>query len=91
MSRFCSFSALFLLVIGLSLAGCGSAERPAEDAIAQQTAFRVRADVEAGLNADAGWASAINENATVAVEQPFRIRFELEHSAAGGGPAASAA
>ena len=67
----CSFSALFLFAVGLSSAGCGSAERHAEDAIAQQTDFRVRADVDAGLNTDAGWAGAVNENATVAVEQPY--------------------
>ena len=71
MLRLCSFSALFLLAISLSSAGCGSAERHAEDAIAQQTAFCVQSDVDAGLNADAGWAGAVNENATVAVEQQY--------------------
>ena len=76
MLRLCSFSALLLLAIGLSSAGCGSAEKHTEDAIAQKTDFRVRADVDAGLNADAGWAGAgwagaVNENATVAVEQPY--------------------
>ena len=71
---------LALLLLGsAAMAGCSD---PTSEAPAQQTAFRVRADVEAGLNADAGWAGAVNENATVAVEQPFRLRFELEHSAA---------
>ena len=37
----------------------------------------------AALSADAGWAGTVDENATVAVEQPFRLRFEVEHPAAG--------
>jgi len=45
---------------------------------AQQTAFRIRAGFSADLNADAGWAAGINEPAAVAVEQPFRLRFEVE-------------
>ena len=48
----------------------------------QQTAFRVRADAEVHLNADTGWSGAINEDVNVAVEQPFRIRFEVEHPVA---------
>ncbi len=47
----------------------------------QQTAFRVRSDFTAELNADAGWAGALNENVTVDAERPFRIRFELESPA----------
>ncbi|CAN5785606.1 hypothetical protein BH23GEM11_BH23GEM11_10370 [soil metagenome] len=40
------------------------------------TAFRVRADMAAGLNADRGWAGGVNENVTVFADQPFRLRFE---------------
>lgn len=79
--------ALSVVWVGAVLAGCGGTEPPPpEDAIAQQTAFRVRAAIDAGLNADAGWAGAANENATVDVEQPFRIRFEVEGPAAGSAP-----
>jgi len=82
MPRLCSFSALFLLMVGLLVvAGCSGSTEGGE-VPAQQTASRVRADVEAGLNADAGWAGAVNENVTVAVEQPFRLRFEVEHPVA---------
>jgi hypothetical protein len=34
------------------------------------------------LNADTGWAGGINENATVAADRPFRVRFEVAGSTA---------
>jgi hypothetical protein len=40
----------------------------------------VRSRVDAPLNADRGWAGELNENVTLQVDQPFRIRFELEVS-----------
>jgi hypothetical protein len=43
-----------------------------------QVSFRVRSDFAAKLNADRGWAGALNENATVYADDPFRVRFELE-------------
>jgi len=46
----------------------------------QQTAFRIRADASSGLNADSGWAADVNGAATLPVEKPFRIRFEVEAS-----------
>ena len=39
-------------------------------------AFRVRADVSTPLNADAGWAGALNEPVTITVDRPFRLRIE---------------
>jgi hypothetical protein len=73
--------ALFItaLLVGVPIAGCGDATPRTEHAVAQQTAFRVRADVDADLNADAGWAGAVGENVAVHVEQPFRLRVEVEH------------
>jgi|GEM_PF-281598 len=44
----------------------------------RQTAFRIRSDIDQSLNADSGWAAEINEDAIVNVDDPFRIRFELE-------------
>lgn len=44
----------------------------------RQTAFRLRRDFDAGLNADVGWAAGVNENATVYTDEPFRLRFEVE-------------
>lgn len=49
-------------------------------------AFRVRSDFTAPLNADQGWAAALNGNATVNADQPFRLRFEVER--AGGASSA---
>lgn len=46
----------------------------------RQTAFRGRADFEAPLNAEHGWASDLNEPATVLADEPFRLRFEVEAS-----------
>ena len=42
----------------------------------EQTAFRIRSGMSAGLNSDSGWAGALNENVTVFTDEPFRIRFE---------------
>ncbi|MFP4276895.1 MAG: hypothetical protein ACLFQ2_05705 [Wenzhouxiangella sp.] len=44
----------------------------------RQTAFRIRGDADAGLNADEGWAAEINQAATVYADRPFRLRFEVE-------------
>lgn len=77
-----------LLLAALSLAACSPSDsdgpEPAERAGAtpsstdRQTAFRVRADFNASLNAEDGWAAALNQPATVEADQPFRIRFEVE-------------
>ncbi|MEE4640007.1 MAG: hypothetical protein V2J42_14835 [Wenzhouxiangella sp.] len=46
--------------------------------IDRQTAFRVRADVDAGLNVDEGWLAQVNQGGTVVADRPFRLRFEVE-------------
>lgn len=69
------------------LAGC-STPQPAvssDPPTARLTAFRVRADPSVGLNADEGWAGALNEGVTVAADQPFRLRFEVEATASATG------
>lgn len=69
------------IVVVLSLvflvAGCEESPEPQVDG---QPGFRVRADFSAPLNADDGWAGALNENVTVQADQPFRIRCEVEPS-----------
>lgn len=80
----------------LALAGCGDREPPASlgdgasrpsesagDDADRQTAFRVRAEFGAGLNADDGWAAGVDEPARVTADRPFRLRFE---AAAGDAP-----
>ncbi|MEM9656720.1 MAG: exo-alpha-sialidase [Planctomycetota bacterium] len=78
------FTAASSLAIALSL-GLGRATAAKQDApprdapaAARQTAYRIRTDFKSPLNADIGWPGALNEEATVDVDQPFRIRFELE-------------
>ena len=75
---------LILLLLGGALSGCDRppSNAPRDATSIQQTAFRVRANAQSQLNADAGWAAAVNKNATLAVEQPFRLRFEVEHPTA---------
>ncbi len=46
------------------------------------SSFRVRGEVTAPLNADSGWAAALNEAGTIQADEPFRLRFELTLDAA---------
>ena len=82
---------LWTLALVLLVAGCGdhepqtsssdapiaSSEMSSTFAGDRQTAFRVRADFDAALNSDHGWAADINQPATVQADQPFRLRFEV--------------
>ncbi len=81
-------AACLLLAGAVSMtAGCDSSDpsvhADAEPPVTQQSAFRVRSDASADLNADAGWAGQANENVTVDADAPFRLRFELETSSVG--------
>ena len=85
MTARCSCAVLTALLVGslsLALTGCGSSDEAStkSDDIspAQQTAYRIRTGFDAGLNADSGWAAGLDQPATVSVEQPFRLRFEVE-------------
>lgn len=69
--------ALAVLLIWLSLASGSGSGQTASD-LSGQTAFRVRNDFDAPLNADHGWAAALNETVTIYADQPFRVRFEVE-------------
>jgi hypothetical protein len=74
-----------LVLLALCAAECGAQQQRAgtgESAAAdRQSAFRIRSDFDAKLNAAAGWAAALNRNAVVDVEKPFRLRFEVESAA----------
>ncbi|MFB6230152.1 MAG: exo-alpha-sialidase [Salinibacter sp.] len=78
------FPSLILLGVLFLLAGtgCGTGadDSPKMEDVspARQTAFRVRSNVDAGLNANAGWAGPLNESVSLPVEAPFRLRFEVE-------------
>ena len=49
-----------------------------------QPHFRIRSDDSQTLNADAGWAAALDTNATIDAEKVFRIRFEVSTAEAPG-------
>lgn len=72
------------VLLATLLIGCAAA--PARLVTAPETApgFRVRADINAPLNADLGWAGALGERVAMPVDQPFRVRFEVEATAAAG-------
>jgi len=61
--------------------GMTESATPADSAMptARQSAYRVRGDFDVALNAESGWAGAINEQVRVRADQPFRLRLELEH------------
>lgn len=52
-----------------------------------QPHFRIRSDDTQALNTDAGWAAALDTNATIAAEKIFRVRFEVEATGAFGASA----
>ncbi|MEP1446074.1 MAG: hypothetical protein ABJK37_08195 [Paraglaciecola sp.] len=77
---FFTFAAALLLVVG-----CSNPDKNETDATEtlenlQQTAFRIRSDFNAPLNADKGWATDLNQATVVQADQPFRLRFEVEGS-----------
>lgn len=76
-----------VIAVGMLALICGLLRAEGELALSEdpdhtpadrQTAFRIRGDFSAGLNDDSGWASAVDQPATVTADQPFRIRFEVE-------------
>ena len=64
---------LIILHVSVCSVGLARSEEPS-------TAFRVRSDFAARLNANQGWAGQQNEDVTVLADRPFRIRFEAELS-----------
>lgn len=58
--------------------GCVTANVAPADNELTWTAYRVRDDAAVGLNADHGWAAAVNQRARLAYDQPFRLRIEVE-------------
>ncbi|WP_077529214.1 sialidase family protein [Vreelandella utahensis] len=72
--------AVFGIVLAVSACspsgpGAGSEQATGD----RQTAYRVRTDFNAMLNADSGWAAEVNQPARVQADHPFRLRVEVEH------------
>lgn len=70
--------AILLFVATITVAACDGRQANA----AGEPGFRVRADISAPLNADAGWAGALSEPVTMTVDRPFRLRMEAALPAA---------
>ena len=68
------FPLISALVLFPLLAGRGSDPGPA--GAGRQPAFRVRSDFTAALNADQGWAGALNESVVIPADRPFRVRWK---------------
>lgn len=81
---YAGFSCLLVPVLALASAigGCSGTDSGDQDLAKgielHQSGFRIRSDDSLALNASSGWAAAVNQNATIAVDDPFRIRFEIE-------------
>ncbi|QIB65559.1 hypothetical protein [Kineobactrum salinum] len=80
--RFCAPVVGALVMLG----GCSNPDEAQADASAttdtpRQTAFRIRSDFDAALNADTGWAAGLNQPAVAQADQQFRLRFEVEGAA----------
>ncbi|KPQ01970.1 MAG: hypothetical protein HLUCCO03_06065 [Marinobacter sp. HL-58] len=76
-----SWLSLFGVLFAISGCNAPDSQMSAKDNATanQQTAFRVRSDFAASLNADSGWAGKLNEDVTVKVDEPFRLRFEVDN------------
>jgi hypothetical protein len=70
----------------VAVVACTGNVHSAQVVVKGQPSFRVRSDFSAPLNADQGWAGAVNEDVTIQADRPFRLRMELERvtSTAGG-------
>jgi hypothetical protein len=69
---------------GPALVGLAAFLACAVPAAAEEHTFRVRADFDAPLNADSGWAGAPGEPVMVEADRPFRLRLETEALGDGG-------
>lgn len=71
--------AVFGIALAVSACSPSGPDAGSEQASSdRQTAYRVRTDFNAMLNADSGWAAEVNRPARVQADQPFRLRMELE-------------
>ncbi|MGD8176099.1 sialidase family protein [Marinimicrobium sp. ARAG 43.8] len=76
------YSGLWIAAAMLVVNGCstGNSASGHDEAAEQVSAFRVRTDFSAALNADSGWAAETNQTAQVWADDPFRLRLEIEHN-----------
>lgn len=66
------------------LAGMAGAVISCAPTTGQELTYRVRADLDAPLNADTGWAAPTGAVVTMTADQPFRLRMEASSGGPGG-------
>lgn len=73
------FPTSFLSLLTSCLLFTGSLLKATDRPAPQDTLsdFRIRADFQADLNDDTGWAADTNQPATVTADQPFRLRLQV--------------
>lgn len=74
-------SGTLLFITGLIFPGQVSAQPTGNCSVYSSdhvTSFRVRSDFAMDLDEDLGWAAPLNESPTQIVDNPFRVRFEVE-------------
>jgi hypothetical protein len=74
---------LSVILLAIVLSGCkentnNARVKKVDNSTDRVTAFRVRADFTMDLDEDLGWGASLNEAPTQTVDNPFRIRFEVE-------------
>lgn len=73
---------LFVAVVLALATGCAeSSSSDAERSAFEQSAWQLRSDATAALDADTGWGAALNEAGIVTADQPFRLRIEVTGAA----------
>jgi hypothetical protein len=83
--RLLQLATVALLVGGSSsLHASGSIPPDARADASAQPGFRVRSAFDAPLNSNEGWTGGLNENVTIYVDEPFRLRFEVEPTESNG-------
>jgi hypothetical protein len=76
--------AVIALLIGSSGSSLHASASTAPVGAGGQPGFRVRSAFDAPLNANEGWAGALNESVTIWADEPFRVRFEVEPAESAG-------
>ncbi|MEQ9569064.1 MAG: hypothetical protein RLN75_02650, partial [Longimicrobiales bacterium] len=69
---------ILVSILAASGGACGGSDEDPDASPFRQSAFRVRAGVEAPLDADTAWIAGVGEAVPVRADDPFRLRIELE-------------
>lgn len=77
LGQYISQAAIFAAATSLVVAQTNTG-KPSAGSADRVTAFRFREDFKAKLDRDVAWAAGVSQNTALNVDQPFRLRFEVE-------------